>query len=143
MRRLAAVVALLVPTSLAADPATDSCRLLAVIGGNLAADVPSLVEEVGGLWSAENRSLAVQQLSGLASGGSFAGGSVWRIASLGDDVEEHLVILRLREGEVSGMRLRYEWTPEGLALVSLEIKRQFSELVAGPVLQPPERVACP
>ncbi|QJF52002.1 hypothetical protein [Roseobacter ponti] len=62
---------------------------------------------------------------------------------MGEDPEEHLLLLRLKEGEVSGARLRYEWTSEGsMSLVSMQFQRDFTRYAAGPMLQVPEKITC-
>lgn len=140
---LALSLLILVPSTAYANPVEFTCGLLSAIGGNNPDAVAPALEVMTSRWSEENRSTAVNRMETLAAGGVFAGGNVYRIAALGEDLEEHIVILRLKAGEVSGLRLRYEWTPDGSRLVSFEAKRQFNELMAAPAMQPPEPISCP
>lgn len=113
----------------AADPVGDSCALLSVLGGNDTAGVDGLVDQISTLWPQENRDTAKQQFGALAGGNSFDGGNLYRLSKLGDDLEDHLVVLRLKTGELSGVWLRYEWTADGLGLVTLDIKRRITDLI--------------
>lgn len=126
-----------------AVPAEDSCRILSVIGQNNAAGVEDLMIDLADRWTEVNRTGAIESLKSMLEPAPFAGGSVYRIARIGEDLEEHLIILRLSAGEVAGMRLLYEWTPEGLKLTSLDFKRRFADMIATQVMMPPEPIACP
>ncbi|WP_425091756.1 hypothetical protein [Tropicimonas sp. S265A] len=125
-----------------ADTTDKTCRFLEVIGSNDGASVSAMLDDIAPNFSAERRSSASQSLEALVSSPIFNGGSAWRIAALGNDLEEHLVILRLTEGEVAGGRLRYEWSPDGLALVSLEFQRQYAEYTSAGFLMTPEPITC-
>ena len=122
-----------------ADPATDTCRLLAAIGGNDPNAVELALKDIGARWPEENVNRAIAQMKTVASGDVFVGGNAYLISKLGDDMEEHLVVLRLKAGEISAMRLRYEWTPDGLKLVNLETKRSITDILRNSyVLQSPQ-----
>lgn len=138
-----AVVAILAGlTGAHADPVKQTCRFLDVMGGNRVGEVESMVAELAARWVPDARSAAVTQLSRLLEAGAYAGGNAYLVASMGDDLEEHLVLLRLVEGEVSGVRMRYEWTPDGLQLVAMDFKRRFEEYADTQFLRMPERIAC-
>lgn len=139
---LSAVIVLVGAHTSAANPMKDTCSMLAAIGANNPDAVESALSDIGARWQAANRTSAIQQMRTLASGNTFAGGNAYRISKLGDDVEEHIVLLRLRQGEVSAMRLRYEWTPDGLKLVSLEAKRKVTELTQNRVVIDPPLLDC-
>lgn len=126
-----------------ADPAQDSCHFLAVVGGNQPEGVGPLLGNIAAKWIPESRSRAVATLTDLMSKQRFAGGSVYRIARLGEDLEEHLVLLRLDGGELAGARLLYEWTPDGIRLTTLDFQRKYAEIIARPFLMAPEPIACP
>ena len=127
---------------LSADPVQDSCMFLNVLGQNDASAVDAMIDGVATRWTPENRETATQQISVLASGNSFAGGNLYVVSKLGDDLEDHLIILRLKTGEVSGVLLRYEWSPDGLTLVNLDIKRRIGELLPTRILGIREAVQC-
>lgn len=129
--------------AVAATPDEQSCRLLAVIGGNKVDEIEAAVTELAGKWTDTNRAGAVTSLKGLMAPAPFAGGSVYRIARLGDDLEEHLIILRLKEGEIAGMRMLYEWSPDGLVLTTMDFKRRYPDIIGTQILATPERIACP
>jgi hypothetical protein len=125
-----------------ASPEQFSCRFLEVIGGNQTEAVPDMVAELAVRWPEPNRVSAIETLSAVLDEVEFAGGSVWRIAELAGEVEEYLVILRLDAGEVSGARLLFEWTPEGLMLSTMDFNRRYPDIVANQFLQPPEAIDC-
>lgn len=130
-------------TAAAADPVASTCRFLDVVSGNKVDEVDALMADLGSRWVDSSRAGAIESLTTLLTQSKFAGGNVYRIAQLGEDLEEHLVVLRLERGEVAGARLLYEWTPDGLALTTMEFKRKFSEMIASQFAQQPEPVACP
>ena len=125
-----------------ATPVDDSCHFLEVIGNNASANVPRMISEIATTWPETNRIAATETLNNVLNEITFAGGSVWRIAQLGSDIEEHLVVLRHAEGEVSGVRLLYQWSPDGLELTTLDFKRRYSEIVATQMLQTPQSIEC-
>lgn len=126
-----------------ADPIDTSCRLSEIIGQNQATEVHDAMEIFARNWVAPSRVAVISRLEGLLKKPVFAGGSVYRVAKLGEDFEEHLLVLRLRKGEVSGARLLYEWTPDGLALTNLEIKGNLYEITRSGFMQSPEIIECP
>jgi phage-related minor tail protein len=126
-----------------ATPTDLSCRFLDVLGGNKAGEVEALMADLAQAWPEGNRTEATQRLQALLGDVAFAGGSVYRMAQLGQDLEEHLVLLRLSEGELVGARLLYEWAPEGMRLTSLDFNDDYADMTATQVLQPPEPLGCP
>lgn len=126
-----------------AAPLEDSCRVLAVIGQNNAAGVEDMMIELADRWTDENRKAATLSLKAMLAPAPFVGGSVYRIAKIGDDLEEHLLVLRLSAGEIAGMRLLYEWTPDGLKLTSLDFKRRYGDIIAAQIMMSPEPIGCP
>ncbi len=140
---LAACIGVLLSSPLLAAPTEDSCTLLAAVGGNDPEAVTEALNGIASRWTEEGRERAIDQMTAIASGNVFAGGNVYRTLVLGADLEEHLVVLRLRTGEVAGMLLRYEWTSDGLRLVALEAKRQVTELIGTRALTDPDPVPCP
>jgi hypothetical protein len=126
-----------------AAPVEDSCRVLAVIGQNDTAKVEEVMIELADRWTEANRTGAIETLKAMLDPAPFSGGSVYRIAKIGDDLEEHLVVLRLSEGEIAGMRLLYEWTPDGLKLTSLDFKRRYADIISAQIMMPPEPIDCP
>lgn len=128
--------------SLKASPNKASCLFLKVLGNNDTASVRSMMEEIAYTWPEANRTEATKTLIKVLSELDFAGGFIWQIAKLGEDIEEHLVILRLAKGEVGGARLLYQWSPDGLALTGIEFERRYAELVSTQVLQTPQAVHC-
>jgi len=103
----------------------QSCRLLAIMGGNAVNQVEPTMNELTARWPEQNRAAAVEQISRMLAQISFAGGNVYEIGRLGEDRAEHLVVVRLAAGETAGMRLSYEWTAEGLALTQLDLKLDY------------------
>ena len=146
-RRLALTIpAIAVATAGAAraDTAVEqSCRLLAVLGGNQAEQVAPTLADLAARWVEENRVGVSQRLSGMLAEVSFAGGNVYQLGRLGDDLVEHLVVLRLEDGETAGLQLVYEWTPDGLALTRLNFKLDYASEpgITRPARLEPE--ACP
>lgn len=134
---------LALPQTVLANPVDQSCQILKVIGDNDAAAVTELVETISDRWSEESRQQAVGQLTNLASAGAFAGGSLYRLSKLGDDLEDHLILLRLRQGGLSAMWLRYEAGPGGMRVGVLDINRRVSQLVPDRALGMLEPVECP
>ncbi|WP_172299986.1 hypothetical protein [Pseudoruegeria sp. HB172150] len=138
-----ALTAAVYSASAAAEPLEQSCRILDVVGNNRAGMVNELVEEISTRWPQSNRDGAQQNFAKLLEEQVFSGGTVYQIAKLGDDVEEHLILLRLKLGEIAGIRLLYEWSPDGMAVTNLEFKRKFVEYAERPFLQEPVALDCP
>ena len=132
----------LLPGIAFAAPQEDTCRLLKVLGSNDGDAIPSLLSEIAPAFSAERGAEASNQLKAMLGAPIFRGGSAWLIGSMGDDLEEHLLLLRLRDGEVAGARVRYEWYADGMSIVSLEFHRNFAKYAERPFLQPPEPILC-
>ena len=130
-------------SSVSASPIESSCLFLKVLGGNDASSVTAMVDEIASAWPEGNRSEASAALTNVLKELEFAGGSIWQIAKLGEDLEEHLVILRLSKGEVSSARLLYQWSPDGLALAGLDFQRQYPQIISKQFLQTPQPVECP
>jgi len=139
---LALVTALALNGKAEATPTRHSCLFLDVMGKNVSTRVPSLINEIATTWPERNRNAATETLRTVLDEITFSGGSVWRIAQLGDEIEEHLIVLRHVEGEVSGVRLLYQWSSDGLILTTMDFKRRYSEFVATPMLQTPESIEC-
>lgn len=131
------------PMMASANPDRISCEVMAVLSTNDTAALAPLLDEIASRWITDARVGAVEQLSGLIASEPFVGGSVHRLVKLGEDLEEHVILLRLREGEVAGMRMRYEWSPDGLTLAGIDFKRQIAELTTLPFRSVPETVDCP
>lgn len=127
----------------AAAPQEQTCQFLKVMGSNSAEEIGPMMDSLAARWVASSRDGAKDSLAGLIEQYGFNGGTAYRIAKLGEDAEEHLVVLRLKNGEIAGARLLYEWTPEGLQLTTMDFKRKFSEMIATQFLQPPEPLPCP
>lgn len=130
------------PTFAAANPQEVSCRLFDAMSNNKMVEINPILDDVGSRWLPQSREGAKEQLSTLLESQPFVGGSLHRIAKLGDDFEEHIMLLRLKIGEVAGMRLRYEWTPDGLTLTGIDFKRQIGELSTVSFIGPPETINC-
>lgn len=139
---LLAALTTALPTISAANPQDISCRMLDAMSNNRAAELNPMLEEVGSRWVPQSREGASEQLTKLLEAEPFVGGSLFRIAKLGDDFEEHIMLLRLGVGEVAGMRLRYEWTPDGLTLTGIDFKRQIGELSTVSFIGAPEEITC-
>lgn len=131
-----------VATHVQAAPLDSSCMVLDVIGGNKTNESSPLVSKLAPHWSAKNRDGLTEQLDKLLANLKFAGGSVYRTAILGDDLEEHLIILRLHQGEVAGMLLRYEWSPAGMKLITMEFERKYADYIDTQMLQKPKKLDC-
>lgn len=101
-----------------------------------------MMTEFADRWTDANRIGAIESLTSMVTPEPFAGGAVYRIAKFGEDLEEHLIVLRLATGEVAGMRLLYEWTPDGLKLTTMDFKRRFPDMIATQILMPPEPIDC-
>jgi hypothetical protein len=127
----------------AAAPQEQTCQFLKVMGSNSANEIGPMMDALAARWVPESRDGAKDSLEGLIEQYGFNGGTAYRIAVLGEDAEEHLVVLRLTNGEIAGARLLYEWTPDGLQLTTMDFKRKFSEIIATQFLQLPEPLACP
>lgn len=126
-----------------AAPQEDSCALLDIIGGNKATEVEASLTEMADRWLTKSRIAVIEQLQQILTPAPFVGGSVYRVAKLGDDLEEHIMLLRLRPGEIVGVRLRYEWTPDGLKLTGLDLKQKIDELSVLNFGGAPVEIACP
>ncbi len=126
-----------------AGPVGQSCQLLAAIGGNDAAAIESSLKKSITRWPEANRTSLIKRLKELVGTLKFAGGTLYRVAKLGDDIEEHLVLLRLEKGEVAGMRIRYEWGPNEMLLVSINFERVYQNYIKRPFLQTPAKIECP
>jgi hypothetical protein len=124
-------------------PLAQSCRLLDIMGGNRTEAVAPALAELAARWPEENRSAAVAQISRMVAEIAFSGGNVYEIGRLGEDLVEHLVVLRLAAGETAGMRLSYEWTPDGLALTRLDLKLDYATGLGLPIPARAEPLACP
>lgn len=123
----AAFAVLAMASADAAGLSEKSCAVLDVIGADRADGLAPLFADLGAHWPKENREGLVSRLTELLGALDFAGGNVYLLNKLGDDLEEHLVLLRLSDGEVAGMRLRYEWTPEGMKLVKVNFERKYED----------------
>jgi len=132
-----------IPNIVLANPTDTSCRLLEIIGQNQATEIRNAMNSYAKNWNAPSRNAVISRLENLLAEPVFAGGSVYRVGKLGDDFEEHLLVLRLTKGEVSGARLLYEWTPDGIALTKLEVKGNLAEITENGFLQAPEILECP
>ena len=130
------------PTVAAANPQAISCRVLDAMANNLGSEIKPILEEIGSRWIPQSRDGAAEQLTKLLETDPFVGGSLFQIAKLGDDFEEHIMLLRLEVGEVAGMRLRYEWTPDGLTLTGIDFKRQIGELSTVSFIGTPKPINC-
>ena len=139
---LCCLMMLLGPGAASADPGQVSCRILAVVGGNQSNEVSGLVDDIAQRWTPKNRDAAKASLTQLVGTLEFVGGAVFRVSQFGEEAEEHLVFLRLAAGEVAGFRVLYQWTPEGMALVTLNFQRTVADLLAQPIAQRPEPLAC-
>lgn len=126
-----------------AGPIERSCQLLAAIGSNNAAAIESSLKDATRHWPDANRSDLINRLKELVGALKFVGGTVYRTAKLGDDIEEHLLVLRLAKGEVAGMRIRYEWGPTGMLLITINFDRKYHNYVKEPFLQTPVKIGCP
>lgn len=127
----------------AATALEQSCRMLSVIGGNAADEVASVFAEVLARWPEQNRVGATQQMEQMLGQLSYAGGNVYEIGRFGEDVVDHLLVLRRAEGETAGLLLRYEWTPDGMALTKMDYKLEYLDemgLPGGVFLDP---LGCP
>ncbi|MEM6577134.1 MAG: hypothetical protein AAF678_01460 [Pseudomonadota bacterium] len=125
-----------------ADPTTNTCRFLDVMGSNNVVELADTLAEIAPRFSEDRNEQAAQQLGTVLEASPFIGGSAWRVVKFGEDIEEHLVLIRLKEGEVAGARLRYEWTAQGLSMVNLEVQRKYAEFTALQFTQAPERLDC-
>lgn len=139
---LIATLSAALPTVAAANPQDISCRMLDAMSNNRGSQIKPMLKEIGSRWVPQSREGAAEQLTKLLETAPFMGGSLYRIAKLGDDFEEHIMLLRLQVGEVAGMRLRYEWTPDGLTLTGIDFKRQIGELSTVSFIGPPETINC-
>ncbi|MEO0567348.1 MAG: hypothetical protein AAF066_06425 [Pseudomonadota bacterium] len=139
----AASLAMFPATNVFANAQSISCRLLDVMSQNKVSEVEGAVSEFSNRWLAESREGAIKQLTSLLEPLPFVGGSLHRIAKLGEDFEEHVMLLRLREGEVAAMRLRYEWSPGGPALTGIDFKRKIADLSTVSFIGVPEEITCP
>ncbi|GAB4519493.1 MAG: hypothetical protein Kow00133_05270 [Amphiplicatus sp.] len=116
-------------SSAAATPLAKSCAMLNVIGADRTDGLAPLFAELGAHWPKKNREDLVDRLTELLGALDFAGGNVYLLNKFSDDLEEHLLLLRLAGGEVAGMRLRYEWTPEGMKLIKVNFERKYEDYV--------------
>lgn len=139
---LVLVTSLLAAGSTGASPGEASCLFLKVLGSNDAASVASMIDEVAPTWPEANRDDASEALVKVLNELEFVGGSAWQTAKLGQDIEEHLVLLRLSKGEVSGARLLYQWSPDGLTLTAMDFQRHYNEMISTQVLQAPKAIEC-
>ncbi len=131
-----------VPAVVMANPETTSCKMLEVLSLNKIEEVEPILNDFAGRWLPQSRDGAITQLTELLKTQPFVGGSAHRIAKLGGDLEEHIILLRLRMGEVAAMRLRYEWTPDGLTLAGMDFKRQVADLTTLSFVSVPEEIIC-
>jgi hypothetical protein len=125
-----------------ADPEATSCKLMEVLSTNEIAEVEPTLNDFTARWLPQSRDGAITQLTELLKTEPFVGGSVHRIVRLGTDLEEHIVLLRLGAGEVAAMRLRYEWSPDGLTLAGMDFNRQVADLTTLSFVGPPEEILC-
>ncbi|MBB5519536.1 hypothetical protein [Amphiplicatus metriothermophilus] len=126
---IALIPAGLANSSAASTPLAKSCAVLDVIGTDRTDGLAPLFADLGAHWPKENREGLINRLTELLGALDFAGGNVYLLNKFGDDLEEHLVLLRLAGGEVAGMRLRYEWTPAGMKLVTVNFERKYQDYV--------------
>lgn len=119
-----------------------SCRLSSLVAENRSADVGATIRPITPSWTESSRDAAIRQLEEVLRTPTFAGGTVYRIARLGEDLEEHLLVFRLIKGEVAGARVLYEWAPDGPVLTGMDFKSDISLLMQQPFLQEPEIVDC-
>jgi hypothetical protein len=130
------------PAVAIANPETTSCKMLEVLSQNKIEEIEPTLNDFAARWLPQSRNGAISQLTELLKTEPFVGGSVHRITKLGNDLEEHIVLLRLRMGEVAAMRLRYEWSPDGLTLAGMDFKRQVADLTTLSFVSVPEEVIC-
>lgn len=142
-RTLAGATACMLATVAGADPASDSCRFLDIVGGNKRGAVEPLFADLADRWPEQSRTNAVTTLKTLLQELEFDGGNVYVVSQPGADYEEHILAIRLKTGELAAGRLTYEWTPDGLRLTGMNFKRRMSEMlpVGGPFLVGP--LDCP
>lgn len=124
------------------SPSEDSCEILDLIGQNRSGEVREVILPKTDTWSPASREALIVRLEELLLETRFNGGAVYSAGKLGNNFEEHLLILRLAAGEIAGARLSYEWTPSGLSLTNLVFKSDLTELMAQPFLQDPEEIRC-
>lgn len=125
-----------------AGPTERSCQLLAAIGGNSPAAIEVALRDSVRHWPEANRSKLIERLQKLVGELKFAGGNVYRIAKFGDDIEEHLLVLRLAKGEVAGMRIRYEWGPKEMTMVTVKFERVYENYVKDQFLPSALKIDC-
>lgn len=125
------------------SPTQMSCLLGDVLGQNRADDVRQTLTPMTPSWPDENRDAAIEQLEGLLQAPSFAGANVYLVGKLGEDLEAHLLVMRLARGEVAGALLRYEWAPDGFILTGMDFKSDINKLIEINFLQQPELLSCP
>jgi len=142
---LALALALAAPsaTTAEADPQDQSCALLTVLGDNAVLGTEVAIDDLAARWAPQTRAAAQESLGALVAQNLFAGGTAYRLARFGDDLEEHLLLLRLRGGEVAAIRLIYEWAPDGPTLTVLDFKRRYTELPPAPYSATPQPLDCP
>ncbi|MEM8795286.1 MAG: hypothetical protein AAGE61_06945 [Pseudomonadota bacterium] len=128
--------------SLHAQPTNQSCAVLSALGSNQKLGVASAIDEAAPHWPTINREKLIETLQALLDSLQFNGGNVYRVAFFEGNLEEHLVLLRLKEGEVAGMRMRYEWAPDGMKLVTLKFERKYDAYARQPFSQTPELLTC-
>lgn len=124
------------------SPTEVSCEILDLIGQNRSGKVQEVLVAKTASWNPASRDGLVERLEALLLETSFSGGTLYGAGKLGNDFEEHLLLLRLAKGEIAGARLSYEWTPVGLTLTNLEFKSDLHELMAQPFLSAPVAIRC-
>ncbi|WP_422040137.1 hypothetical protein [Roseibium sp.] len=129
-------------TSAQATPHDTSCGLLDALGSNNIDAIESSLNDAASSWLPESKAAAAQSLTKLAADVAFNGGTVYQVTELGDDLVEHLVVLRLSKGDVHGMVLRYTWSPEGLSLTGMDYKQKLEDLRLLALSTPAVRLSC-
>jgi len=138
-----ALVALVAATPASAAPVDQTCKIAGIFATNDLSRVEPLIAEIGTRWPAPVRTQADEQLKTLLGADAFVGANVYPVTKLGDDYEEHMIVLRQRAGELSAIRVSYEWTSTGPQVVRFEYKQQVAELTVGQNWGTVSPIECP
>jgi hypothetical protein len=127
----------------AAAPVDDACTFTKAIIRDGGEQLSTVVNGIAGHWTDANRTALLGKLDQLKKDLTFESGTVYQTGKLGDDLSDFIVVLRLKGGEVAGVRLSYEWYGSGLKLRTLDFRRPVQDFFPGPILGDLMPFSCP
>lgn len=142
---LVGLFAFALPTpSFATDPRDQSCGLInALVNGGAAGVLEYTKSTLAAHWGEEDQNKLVEPMLQQFAIHEFVGGSAFLIADLGDDMQEHLLTLKLDGFGTFYGRIIYEKLgKDSFGMRSIMFEDDFPQVSVRPYLQKPVPLPC-